>query len=218
MSKDASQIIHTCLEIKGTGIQCKDCSVPKKGSCQVMVNVLNRLIYSEKTKDSLKGLPIDDVRDIIAESIKNILVGEYNGYSDAQFASWVQTIAYRRRYDYFREKEKHNKELVATLNDTNDERSILENLPDLTQEGTTDNSDSKSDIQGIFSRLKEKISQGKRSKITSEDINLINTLYNGFEKGLLQEDIAKEVGLIPNTLNQKLKRLREKLHKEGILY
>lgn len=216
MNKDTSEIIHACLEIQGTGGQCKDCSVPKQGSCQVMVNVLNRLIYHEKAKNSLKGLPVNDIRDIISESIKDIQKGKCNGYTNAQFAGWVQAIAYRKISDYFRTQYKikeHKKGLAVHPDDTTDEINNLENLPDLNQEEAIDKVDRESDIQSILAILRKKVPQ---NQITDKDVNFIETIYNGFKRGLSQEEIAKEIGVITNTLNVRLKRLREKLQKEGI--
>lgn len=231
--------IHICFEIKGTGIPCQECLVAKRGSCQIMLNILNMSIYSDKVKNSLKGLPQNDIKDIISKIIQAIMekMRGYSGNTDAQFAGWVRGIIRNKRADYFRkkysakkisesdpDKTKDSDDTNTTATEDTDDReerqsyfsstAILHNLPDLKQQEDVDKIE-ECDINNFLKKLKEKVHKGE---ITGTDVYLIQILYDGFAKGLTQEAIAGEIGIQPNTFNQQLSRLRKKLHKKGISF
>lgn len=58
----------------------------------------------------------------------------------------------------------------------------------------------------------------KIKEIDPDCKSLFEELYRGFQEGKNQKEIAEELGLKENTLNQKIKRCRERISKEGMLY
>lgn len=207
MNKNAEEILHSCLEMRGNGDFCVECSVPKKGKCQIMIYEIL------KVKDTL-SLPKDDIRDIISKSIEAIQLGNFKGFTDAQFRVWVRRIIQNKKNDYFRGKYKRkvceNGSYILADEDEGHRINIL-NKADSTQEDEFNRIENEIDVEKILRYLKEKVS---RCEFEGNDLDLVQACYEGFKEGLSQKEIALKMSLKPNTLTQELSRLRKKLQTE----
>lgn len=203
MSKDAEKILHSCLEMRGTGNFCVECVVPKKGNCQIMIHEIL------KAKDTSK-LPTDDIRDVISESIKTVQLGNFKGCTDAQFRKWVRRIIQNKLSDYFRKKYK-KKEYELDISTEEEYEFNIQNQSDSTQEYEFSRIENENDVCQILQYLEKKVSKGELER---NDLDLVQACYDGFKEGLSQEEVAMKMSLKPNTFNQKLSRLRKKLQTE----
>lgn len=97
MSKDSTSIIHACFEFRGMGEDCKKCSVPVKRSCELMLNIISKLISG-----NLRGLCIEDIQDVVSESIGHIQKENFRGDTDSEFAVFIRRIFNNKRCDHFR--------------------------------------------------------------------------------------------------------------------
>ncbi|KHE91662.1 MAG: sigma-70 family RNA polymerase sigma factor [Candidatus Scalindua rubra] len=200
--KEPEEIINECFERNGEDVACKTCSL-HGNKCKIMLPILynkTRGINSKgvKVRSTLEGFPIEDIKDIVKESIfaiKNgIKKGKFRGTRDAQFIKWVERIIHNKRVDFLRKKGKAER------------IKPLEGIEASAQDCEPEN------IDDLIGFLKEKVGEGI---LNAEDIALIKALYEGNENGCTQSEMSEEMGLKPDAFKQRKCRLIKKLESSG---
>jgi len=207
--------LHICLKKKGEASDCLNCELYKRSFCAIMVQELDMAING-----NLKGLPDDDIKDIIANTIEGIQngIGNFRGGYAPRFRLWARGIINNKRADFFRDEEKNKriresyakeKYKIITVKDkeTEDLEIDVANKEDFVKKESIVVNDFKKFLSTV---IEEMIKQGD-----DRCVKLILDYYNGLKRGLSQNEMAKERVEIPNSFNQALgrclKKIREKL-------
>lgn len=206
MSETKPLKLHACFEFKGNDPSCRRCSVPIKGSCKVMVNVINNLVHSN-VKGNLKGVKPEDVKDIVSASINAIQHAGFKGETDGEFAAWVKRIVSNKRNDFFRRKY-GEKEDLGLNEDNEDIISAITQKANEKKEKEKKETDIKIDTEVLLSALKN---------IDAEWSNFILEVADDLGKGLTHKEMAEKRNMIPNSFTRKFIRSKVELKKSQII-
>lgn len=191
--KDQNKSGHDCLKVQGRGKECSNCQVMQKGFCQAFLKVLRKI--TSNLDGSYSSRSVADRNAIIAETVSGIWKGlnNYQGKSGASFSTWAWSIYKNKRNDYLRQQFRQKHETPLEL-ETNEYQ--------LVQQHEAESPEIK--INRTMRALKLLLSRD-----SSGCIQLYLDLFQTFQAGKSQDDLAQDYRIKPNTLNQRKRRCLE---------
>ena len=179
---------HFCIDCLTRSPGCGDCPIAPSG----LTEAFGRAVRSIEV-DIARKYPRFDPQtreDVVADTVEGAIRNfpQYEGRRGAKLISWIKGIYTNKINDLLR------KDTDITLIDYDagaDNRVATEQ----TEEPLLD---------GLVEILKRMADGSKKSCAT-----LFLTLHDYFHQGKTQKDLAGDMGVKPNSLNQQIKRCRE---------
>ncbi len=179
-------ITHPCIESDRMNETCHGCLVYKNSLCGRFQTLLKKIVGSLNKKYS--SIPESDREDILTNMVEGVITGveRFEGRHGAKFSTWAYRIFRNKIHDYFRKKGHHTIEIDETkIPDSPGQDSIKKTIAECFRKTLPD------DHSGC--------------------IRLFLDLYIFFMNGQTQKELAVSYHMKANTLNQRIKRCREKI-------
>lgn len=204
-----------CIPERNTDVDCFDagqCEINRYGYCQAFSKFSKERFLSLLKK---KGIPEEDYNDLFQDFFCRVSQSIKNLRSSKSITSFLYSIAYNTITDYIARNLSKRKESLDTAvlfkdNELQEHPNIL-SASKSSYEEETRQAEIQETAQHIIMILKEMAREGE------ECAEFILLFYRGLKRGLSQKEMAKELGLKPNTFNQRLKRCRERLRRKLLM-
>lgn len=191
---------HNCLKLRGTASECEKCPVRKRGFCDPLAEVLARIVNDLKRNfRSVTDLERDD---IISDTVLAVIKGIDSFNNRSTFSTWVWRIYKNKRNDCFRRIYRNRSESMSVI--LNSEEGISEQDKSAYHIWESGN---REELSGEIIRiLKNNLAEDKRGCA-----RLFLDLFDTFEQGKLQKDLAQAYRIKENTLSRRISRCREQI-------
>ncbi len=199
MDKD-ERIWHNCLNIKGNGLDCKDCPVMKKGLCRVFLKKLEAICYKLNFKYS--SIEYYDKIHLVSEVVETVFLKLESLMDNSKFSAWMERI-YKNKLSQFFRKFYRDKEVFVHFfhHDEDDNDDALSEKISFT---TWFSNEATNFTQNIIIILKENIKQDKTGCA-----RLFYDLFCAYEKGEKDKDVAQDYGIRQNTFTKRKRRCKD---------
>jgi RNA polymerase sigma factor (sigma-70 family) len=181
-------VAHLCTNCPTRSPGCVDCSIARSGLTEIFGKAVRTLEIDITRKYPRLGSQARE--DIVAEAVMAAINNfpQYEGRRGAKLISWVKSIYKNKISDFLRKTPDIT---LVEYDAGTDNRVARENVED-------------SSLERLFGILKE-MAEGSKGKCAQ----LFLSLHEYFQQGRTQKDMAKDMGMKANSLNQKIKRCRE---------
>lgn len=184
---------HFCTDCLTRSPGCRDCPIASSG----LAEAFGKAVHAIET-DMVRKYPRFDsqiredvVADTVASAIRNF--PQYEGRREAKLVSWVKGIYRNKVTDLLR----RNYDITLVEYDAGADNRIA---VDHTEEDSLD---------GLVAILQEMADHTKENCA-----RLFLSLHDYFRQGRAQKEMASDMGMKSNSLNQKIKRCREWIRKQ----
>ncbi|MDD3311447.1 type III-E CRISPR-associated RpoE-like sigma factor [Pseudodesulfovibrio sp.] len=179
---------HFCIDCLTRSSGCKDCPIAPSGLTEAFGKAVRGIEADIARKYPRFDSQVreDVVADAVAGAIRNF--PQYEGRREAKLVSWVKSIYRNKVTDLLR----RNYDITLVSYDAGaDNRAAVEEREE-------------EPLDGLIAILKE-MSGGAKENCA----RLFLSLHEYFRQGRTQKEMASDMGMKSNSLNQKIKRCRE---------
>ena len=179
---------HFCTDCLTRSPGCRDCPIAPSGLTEAFGKAVRTIEIDITRKYPRFDSQVreDVIADSVAGAIKNF--PQYEGRRGAKLISWVKRIYNNKMTDLLRK----NYDITLVEYDASaDNRAAQDHEED-------------DSLDGLVAILKEMANGTKKNCA-----KLFLSLHEYFQQGRTQKEMAGDMGMKPNSLNQKIKRCRE---------
>ncbi len=180
-------LTHPCIDRPGHDRNCAECAIHAGGFCEAFRETLRKIAHQLDTRYS--GIPAADRTDILSATVEHAVksIHRFEGRGGARLSTWIWRIYRNKRTDYFRQTPPPDFR-ERLIRDTD---PVHDAIPDTELEIA---------IRQCFEKLLETDDTGC--------VRLFASLYRSEKAGKTRAELAKDLDLKLNTLNQRIKRCR----------
>lgn len=180
-------LTHPCIDRPGHDRNCAECAIHVRGFCESFRDILRKIAHHLDTRYT--GIPAADRMDILSATVEHTVknIHRFEGRGGAKLSTWIWRIYRNKRTDYFRQTPPSDfrKRLIRATDPVHD------TMPD-------------TELEIAIRQCFEKLSTSDETGC----VRLFAALYRSEKAGKTRTELAKDLDLKLNTLNQRIKRCR----------
>ena len=181
-------VTHPCIDRQLNDRTCAECAIHDRGFCEAFRRALAKIANHLDARYT--SISPADRSDIFSATVEHAVkdLDRFEGRSGAKLSTWIWRIYRNKRADYFRRTPPP------------DWRERLAMETDTAHDAAAD------------AELEIAIRQCFEALIKTDDtgcVRLYNALYRSEKAGKTRAELARDLGLKLNTLNQRIRRCRK---------
>jgi len=181
-------VVHFCTDCLTRSSGCGDCPVAPSGLAEAFGKAVRAIEIDIARK--YPRFDSQDREDVIADAVAGAIRNfpQYEGRREAKLVSWIKSIYRNKVTDLLR----RNYDITLVEYDAGaDNRAAQDHKEDYS-------------LDGLIAILK-----GMTDHTRENCAKLFLSLHEYFQQGRTQKEMASDMGMKSNSLNQKIKRCRE---------
>ncbi len=186
-------VTHLCIDRPIDDRACAECRIHDRGFCESFRRTLRNIAHHLDARYT--SISPADRSDIFSETVEHAVksIDRFEGRSGAKLSTWIWRIYRNKRTDYFRKTPPP------------DWRERLAMEAGTARDVTAD------------TELEIAIRQCFETLLKTDDtgcVGLFASLYRSEKEGKTRAELAEDLGLKLNTLNQRIKRCRKTVSRQ----